>query len=278
MVVTYARVDPAQLYHVSRDGLDGGLSRALVHLNYPIALVGVTLVLVALGALPRRASWVGGTAIVLCAVVAWPGVVDRDDLDARWVNALPALGVAGALALTLAASRCTGAGFAPRRRGDPARIAVAVVLAALSLPWLAAQLGFHLPGDVFAGEEPYRELDGMLLASVHLGEHHGFHGALLLLTALLASRVRPPGARLRFGLLAWTAALAGYGAVNFVEDLWLEQVVKRGWTEWRIPSAVEPRVEPVWLAVLTVAGLAWLLLRAEDSPALRAGPAEAPPR
>jgi hypothetical protein len=30
IVVTYARLDPAELYHDSRDGLGGGLSRALV--------------------------------------------------------------------------------------------------------------------------------------------------------------------------------------------------------------------------------------------------------
>ena len=38
IVVTYARLEPADLYHVSRDGLAGGLSRALVEMNFPIAL------------------------------------------------------------------------------------------------------------------------------------------------------------------------------------------------------------------------------------------------
>src|SRR5205085_2621557 len=80
------RLDPAQLYHVSRHGLDGGLSRVLVALNFPIALVAIALVLVALDALPGRAWWVGGPAIALCAVTGWPGVVDQADLDARVVN------------------------------------------------------------------------------------------------------------------------------------------------------------------------------------------------
>jgi hypothetical protein len=263
VAVTYARVDPALLYHVSGNGLSGGLSRAFVHLNYPVALVGVTLALVALGALPGRAWWAGGPAIALCAVVAWPGVVDQDDLDATWANLLPALGVALALALTVAAARRAGASCARRLPGDPARLALAVAVLVLSLPWVATALGFQLPGDVFAGEELYAERDGALLASVHLGEHHGFHGALLLLTALLVSRVRPPGRRLRGWLLAWTAGLGAYGAVNFVQDLWYEQAVKRGWVEWTIPSALEPRLEPVWLAVLALAVLAVLLLLGE---------------
>ena len=58
IAVTYTRLDPEQLYHVSREGLDGGLSRVLVALNFPIALVAIALVLVALDALPRRAWWV----------------------------------------------------------------------------------------------------------------------------------------------------------------------------------------------------------------------------
>ena len=53
IVVTYTRLDPAQLYHVSRDGLDGGVSRVLVALNFPISLVAIALVIVALDALPR---------------------------------------------------------------------------------------------------------------------------------------------------------------------------------------------------------------------------------
>jgi len=89
IVVTYARLDPADLYHVSREGLAGGLSRALVVANFPLSLVAIALVLVAVDVLPRRAWLVGGPAIALCAVTAWPGVVDQADLDARPVNALP---------------------------------------------------------------------------------------------------------------------------------------------------------------------------------------------
>ena len=102
VVVTYARIEPGELYNVSRDGIDGGLSRALVHVNYPIALVAIALVLVAMGALKRRAWWAGGPAIALCATT--PLVVEQADLDARWVNLVPAAGVAVAVGLTVAAS------------------------------------------------------------------------------------------------------------------------------------------------------------------------------
>ena len=127
IVVTYARLEPADLYHVSREGLSGGLSRALVEVNFPIALAAIALVLVALAVLPARAWWIAGPAIALCAVTAWPGVVDQDDLDARWVNAVPAVGVALALGLTVAATRRTGPRFVPRLRLDPARIVLAAL-------------------------------------------------------------------------------------------------------------------------------------------------------
>ncbi|MGH3072748.1 MAG: hypothetical protein ACRDNB_10840, partial [Gaiellaceae bacterium] len=92
------------LYNVDLAGeLAGGLSRTLVVLNYPLALGAIALAAIAGG--PRRLVWV---SIALCALVAVPGVVDQDDLDARAVNALPALGVALALGLTLAAVRRDG--------------------------------------------------------------------------------------------------------------------------------------------------------------------------
>src|SRR5262245_49565554 len=154
IVVTYTRLEPSDLYHVSRDGLAGGLSRALVETNFPVALVAIALALVALDALPRRAWWLGGPAIALCAVVAWPGVVDQGDLDARWVNAIPATGVLLVAALTAAASRRAGTGFAARLPLDPARVVLAVVAVVLSIPWLAAEAGFFLPEGLWIMERP----------------------------------------------------------------------------------------------------------------------------
>lgn len=259
-VVTYARVAPEELYHVSGTGVTAGLGRAVVHLNWPIALAAVALTLVAMADLPRGAWWIAGPSIALCATM--PFVVDQDDLDARWANALPAAGVALALGLTIAATTRAGMSFEPRLPGDPARLVIGAVVIVLSLPWIAAELGFHLPGDVLMGEEPFPTSDGGVEAAVHLGEHHGFHGSMLLLTALALSRVRPSGRGLRGCLLACTAGLAGYGAINLAQDFWHEQLVKRDWVEWRIPSALYPGLEPVTLATLALAGLAaWLISR-----------------
>ena len=201
-------------------------------------------------------------AIALSATTAL--VVDQADLDARVVNLIPAAGVVLAGPLTAAATIRAGGGLQPRRAGDPLRAIVAIVVGVLSLPWLAALLGFYLPGDVFMGEELFPVDKGRLEAAVHLGGHHGLFGALLLLTALALSRVQPTGRRLGEGLIAANAALAGYGAINFAQDLWLEQVVKRGWVAWRIPSAVVPGLEAVTLATLALAGLAGLLLVREQ--------------
>jgi hypothetical protein len=197
VAVTYARVDPTELYHTSRDGIAGGLSRALVLLNFPIALVAVALVLVALSGLPRRAWWIGGPAIALCWLVAWPGVVDQGDLDGRPINTLPAIGVALALALTVVASRRGTSEWARPGRSDPVRLGLIALVALVSLPWLAADLGFYFPGDVFMGEELLIEDDGTWLAAVHFGHHHGLDGALLTITALILSRVRIETAPLR---------------------------------------------------------------------------------
>jgi hypothetical protein len=260
VLATYARVEPFELYHVSREGLAGGASRALVLANFPISLVAIALVLIAAAALPRRAWWLAAPAIALCAVTAWPGVVDQGDLDARPVNVLPALGVALALVLTVAAVRRAGPGFAPPLPGDAVRLVLAVIVLVASLPWLSAELGYHLPGNVFLGEEVPA---GETLAAVHLGHHHGTDGALLLLTALFLSRVRPAGA-LRPWLTGYVGLMAAYGAVNATQDLWTEQVFKRGWVAWRIPSALEPRLEAVWIAVLLLAVGAAALIHVEQ--------------
>ena len=259
VVVTYARVDAAQLYNVRGGGLGLGLSRAAVHTNWPFSLVAIVLVLVSMRDLPRRAWWVAGTSIALCATM--PVFVSQAHLNARWGNLVPGVGVALALGLTVAALRRAGSAVQPRLPGDPLRVVVAVVVLVLSLPWIAAELGFHLPGDLFMGQELFPTADGSLEAAVHLGEHHGWHGALMLLSALVLSRVQS-GGRLRISLLVGTAALAAYGAVNAAQDFWQEQLVKRGTVDWAIPSALYPGLKPVTLVTVMLAGLvAWLLAR-----------------
>jgi hypothetical protein len=277
ILVTYWRLPPDtpeatdDLYHVSGNGLGGGLSRVLVELNFPVAIVAIVVVLVAMDALSRAAWGLAAPAIALCAVVAWPGVVDQDDLDARLVNAIPALGVAIALGLTVAAGRRAGWSVARRLALDPARLGIAVVVLVVSIPWIAAELGFFLPDGIFVMRRAAPDTDGLPIAAVHLGHHHGFDGALVALSALVLSRPRlraGPTARVT---LAATALAFAYGIVNCVQDAWTEQLVKRGTLDWTIPSAILPSLSWVWLAILVLAVLTALALRAEsrrvDSPA-----------
>ena len=86
-------------------------------------------------------------------MTAVPGVVDQGDLDARWINVLPALGVGLAFGLTIAAVRRDGIAFVSRARGDPLRLVLAGLLLFIALPWMAAETGFYFPGDFFMGEE-----------------------------------------------------------------------------------------------------------------------------
>jgi hypothetical protein len=262
VLVTYSRVDKDELYNVSREGLGGGLGRSVVLFNFPIVFVASAAALVAVAALPKRAWLAAAPAIASCVLVPW--VVDQDDLDVRPANAIPALGVAVAFVLTLLATRRAGAGFAPRRPGDPVRIAVAVLVLLLSLPWLTAGLGFYFPGDFFMGEEMFPEDDGTLLAAVHLGHHHGLDGALLVLTALLLSRVRLPQRPLQLTLTGYLGLMLSYGGVNMVQDFWLEQFVKRGWTEWEIPSALVPGPDAIWVVMLALAAAATVVLIREE--------------
>ena len=264
IVVTYARLDPADLYNVSGDRLEGGLSRALVELNFPISLVAIAIVLVALDALPRSAWWMAGPAIALCAVTAWPGVVVPDDLDARLVNAVPALGVVLALGLTVAAARRSGRHIAPPLALDGLRVGIAVVALLLSIPWLAAEVGVFLPEGVFVMERPGLE-NGSTIAAVHLGHHHGLDGTLIVVSALLLSRPWVSRRGLATITTVYVALAFAYGAVNLAEDYWHEQLVKRGWVDWRIPSALEPGPRPIWLVVLALAAVTALALRSERS-------------
>jgi hypothetical protein len=265
VLVTYSRIDPADTYNVSRQGLVGGLSRSLTLVNFPIALVAIGLALIAVAALPRTAWWVAGPAIALCATIPW--FVDQGDLDARWGNGIPALGVLLAGGLTAAAASRAGTSFAPRLPGDPARVIAVALVLVLSLPWAAADLGFHFPGDVFMGEELGRESNGQVIAAVHLGHHHGMDGAVLFVTALLLSRVRVPRGRLRIAVGAYLGAMLAYGAVNCVQDSWNEQIMKRGWTDTGIPSAILPGARPIWLVIVALAVLATLALLRETKSA-----------
>ena len=261
VVITYTRVNPSELYHVDESGIAGGLGRALVSLNFPIALAAVPLAaLAALRIGGRWASIAAAVASVLCWIVAVPGVVDEADLDAKAVNAIPAAGVLIALALTIVAITRRGLGTPVHHlRGDPIRVAAAVILVLVGLPWLFADLGVyigHIPllGDVYMSNELAPTPDNPSHRVVHLGQHHGAHGVYLALTALALTRVLPQVSRRLRGVLAFYLSLMFVYAIGLVvEDGWGEQVVARDWASWKIPSVLEPKPSVAWVVVLAAA-------------------------
>ena len=266
VVVTYSRIPSEELWNVSVGGIAGGLGRALVLLNFPVALIAIALAAVSADRIgTRRAYLAAAAALPLCLVVAIPGVVEAGDVDAKPVNAVPAVGVALALALTLYALRARGLG--PRLRavwGDRLRIVIALVALAAALPWLAAELGFYLGlGGLFMSDEIVPEPGHPNLRAVHLGHHHGTAAFILLLTSLLLSgqlgRVR--AARLQIALTAYVALMLVYGVANMLDDFWLEQVVKRGASDYVFPGMLQPKPSLAWLAILAAAAAVYALLR-----------------
>ena len=84
VVVTYSRIPSSELYHVSGSGIEGGLSRALVFVNFPVALVALAVLGLIYTRLPGRSyRAVAILAAVLSAAVFWPGIVGQADLDAQ---------------------------------------------------------------------------------------------------------------------------------------------------------------------------------------------------
>jgi hypothetical protein len=93
--------------------------------------------------------------------------------------------------------------------------------------------------------------------AVHHGHHHGMDGLLLVLSALLLSRVvgSVAASTLRAVSMAYLALMFCYGIGNIANDFWIEQVVKRGWTTWEIPNVLEPRATVAW-AIIVIAATA----------------------
>jgi Mn2+/Fe2+ NRAMP family transporter len=87
-------------------------------------------------------------------------------------------------------------------------------------------------------------------------------GFLLVITALLLSRlvgaIRQP--LLRAVTAFYLALMLVYGATNQVQDLWTEQIVKRGWTNWEIPNVLHPTASAAWAAMVGVAVLFYFTL------------------
>jgi hypothetical protein len=244
ILVTYSRLPASELYHVSGSGLPLGAGRDVVFLNFPVALVAIAVVAVSFAHLSVRRRVLALAGVLLCLPVFWPGVVRQSNLDARWVNAIPAVGVLLVLVATLTTRRAPS-----DPRGDRIRVAVAAVVLVAALPWIAAEVGVFFPGP-----------------HVHHGHHHGMDGVLLVLTALLLSR-RAYG----LAACAFLAPMFTYGLGNIANDFWGEQVVARGWTTWAVPSVLEPRLTWAWAVVAggAIAVLALWLLAYGRRPELR---------
>jgi hypothetical protein len=261
--VTYVRLPLDELYNVSKTGLEGGAGRVLVFAGYPAALVAIAILAVVADRL--RTRWVSALAVVaalLCATVAWPGVVEQSDLDAKPANAFAAVGTLIALGLTVFALSRGGIGYRRPFRGgwDVARLVLAVAVVLAAVPWIAAELGFYADdvpglGSLFLASELRPEPGHPTLTAVHLGHHHGFDGTLLALSAIALSRTASMlrSGFLRTGYRFYVSLMLVYGLANALQDFWLEQLVKRGATSLEIPTLTVPEASAAWAALLAAA-------------------------
>jgi hypothetical protein len=264
---TYWRLPPAELWKVTNSGFVGGAGRAFVFVSFSAALAALAVLPIVADRLDdRRADIAAIVAFVLCATVAIPGVQTPSDLDPKWSNTVAVLGIVLAVGLTAwAAARGRAELVETTRAGDRARLVLGGVTLFFAAPYIAAELGFFLDGVPLLGwifqtgaltPEPGA---GYLHATVHHGHHHGLDGFLLVATALLLSRllggIRRPWARTL--VAAILSLMLVYGLANMVNDLWIEQVVKRGWTSWQVPDVLVPAASLAWAAMLVAAALCY---------------------
>ncbi|TMM27245.1 MAG: hypothetical protein E6F94_03135 [Actinobacteria bacterium] len=267
--VTYWRLPPSELWKVHNSGFIGGAGRAFVFLSFSAAVAAIGILPIVVERLEdRRADLLGLVAIILCATVALPGVQTESHLDPKWSNLPAVVGVALAFTLTLWATRDGRREFVRTSlEGDAARLFVGGLSLFFAAPYIAAELGFFLDGVPVLGwifqtgairPEPGA---GYLHPAVHHGHHHGMDGFLLAATALLLSRlvgsIRRP--LLRTLTAVYLALLLVYGLTNQVQDLWTEQIVKRGWTASEIPNVLHPSLSAAW-AAMVACGIAIYML------------------
>jgi hypothetical protein len=167
-------------------------------------------------------------------------------------------------ALLTVAARRDGHG-ARRTRYDAVRLIVAGALVLAAVPWIAADLGFSFEGVPVlgtlyqTGELRHEPGEPGLHTAVHHGHHHGFDGVLLALAALLLSRrlavMSKPAVRVAVSV--YLSLMLAYGIANALQDFWLEQVVKRGWTGRTVPNVLLPGLSWGWAAVLLAALAVW---------------------
>ena len=276
--ITYSRFPAEDFYSVSESGVAAAAGRMIVSLNFPIAFIAIALLAITVSSMlaaawhPREVSAAAIVAAALCLVAAAPGVVQESDLDVKWINAVPAIGVAITAILMALAIRENGIGpIAPWSRADTIASVFGGIFVLAGLPWIWAQLGFYMDNVPLLGRIFLSKGDenGPGEAYVHLGDHHGTSGLLLLICALVLRRVigliEPRW--LDRALSGYVAFMAAYGIANAIQDGWHEQIVKRGWSGYDIPNATVPSINWVWGAMVLGAVIAWLLMfRATASP------------
>jgi len=260
---TYWRIPPGELWKVHNSGFVGGIGRAFVFVGFSPALAAFAVLPIVADRLEnRRADAIAVAAFLLCVTVAF--VQTPSHLDPKWSNIWPVVGVGLAVALTAwASARGRPERVRTTRAGDRARLVLGLVTLFFAAPYIAAELGFHLDGVpllgwIFQTGKPAPEPgSGYLHATVHYGHHHALDGFLLVVTALLLSRllggIRRPGLRPLTATIL--ALMLVYGWTNMVNDLWIEQVVKRGWTSWEVPDVLFPSVSLAWAAMLVAAAV-----------------------
>lgn len=276
---TYALLPASEFYHVSHEGLAGGASRALVYANFPVSLVGLALIgvsLILISSDERRGSLVAVAALgtLLCLVTAVPGVVKQSNLDARPINVVPLVGVVIAVALTIRAMRAPAAARTIASNWkDRVGLWIVIVLTVLSLPWILADVGVYIGDIPGLGSIFYSKQipEGETLRAVHLGHHHGLDGLLFAFVAVTVGRIVRSTAptALVTAMAAYCGLMLSYGVANVANDFWLEQFVKRGWTDWEIPSFLSLDPSIGWGVVLLGAALAWALFFRPEPPATR---------